>query len=362
MQLTGEVPLIRSDEEREAERLKIYALLVEETPQSVIVDKTGIEKSRVSRITAELLKNEFLEVKVHGKPILYRKGKNGNILDKALLQRQVAVNSSGVTKVAPIRPPNVTRVHHLKYRLNVIRKGDVESFKQTVNGNEITRPLFTHARKPYRGTQRYDGKVPYNDTFVTVELEESSNRTSIYICPPAMDMTSDEIREGKHKQQAVKVCTDIAAFLQSNAGWQFGLPEETDWKVHYGCDTPQVMKGLTDRITMHSTDHKAMLSDSEGRHEMEFTDSTQAAVWLELPGEVIRLKGSIREIAEGIREINDVLQEVKTALESTTQINAITTEVMARDAIQKVKLRKADAKNEVEATTASLPYEGVAYQ
>jgi hypothetical protein len=175
---------------------------------------------------------------------------------------------------------------------------------------------------------------------------------------------SDEIRARKHEQVAVKVCTDIAAYIQAKAGWRLGLPEKTNWKVHYGCDTPQVMRGIADRVCQTSKDKKVMLSDSEGRAEMEMLDdSTQAAVWLELPGEVIKLKGSIREIAEGMKEINDVLQEVKTALKTTTEISGILTAQEAKKVIEDVKAKHRNPKTaeDTEPAQASLNYDGVMF-
>jgi hypothetical protein len=353
---------LNAREARDAQRLKVYALLVEGIPQSVVVQRTGFPKCNISKIASELLKDKIIEVKVQGKPIIYTKGKNGNILDKQILQRQVSVNASGVTQVSTGPKPKTTRVHHKKYRMNVVKVGEIDTFTDTINGQVVRRPFLVHHGTKYRNTCLHRGKVQYGDEFVTVEWMEGKNGTStFFVYPPPMDLTSVELKAHKHDEIAIRICTEIAASIQAKAGWKFGLIEETQWKTHYGCDTPEVMRGLADKMAMRSKDGKMMLSDSDGRVEAEaLNDPELAAIWLELPGEVIKLRGNFLEIAEGIRQINDVLQEVKSALETSTEISGILTSQQAQDVIQRVKKVKQETAAPQDVATAS--YDGVMYQ
>ena len=175
-----------------------------------------------------------------------------------------------------------------------------------------------------------------------------------------MDLTADELRAHKDEGIAIQDVTAIAAYIQEKAKWKLGLPEDTLWKPHYGCDTPEVMKRLADRMGMKTKDGKAMLLDSDGRYEAEFFDAERSAIWLELPGEVIKLKGNFLEIVEGIRQINDVLQEVKTSLQTTTEIEGILASRPAQEVIERVKrLKKDQAAPEAVARSES---DGVMYQ
>ena len=167
--------------DREAEKLKVYSLLVEGLPQSVVITRTGFNKTNVCRMTSELLIDEAIEIKVNGKPIIYQKGKNGNILDRQVLQRQVSVNALGVTQISYGTRPKTTRVHHKKYRFSVIRVGDIDVIKDTINGQIVSRPFLTHHGKLYHNTRHHEGKVQYKDQFVTVEWHEGKERSVLVL-------------------------------------------------------------------------------------------------------------------------------------------------------------------------------------
>lgn len=333
--------------------LRIYGLLAEGKAQSAVCSATGIEKSKVSRSAQKLLKGRYIAVATKGKPIFYKKAENGPYLDKLILERNVAINARGVTQVAPSAHEIPTAlIHHLKYKFNVIAPGDLEHLLDEVKGQKVMRP-FLKQYQNYRNVQRYKGQVPYCDKWVTVEYEVTPKAKTLYVYPPEMQVTADDLRSKSWERVAETVCMKIGAFIQSKGKWKLGLPELTDWQKHIGVPT-EAVRGFAEHIFLQTKDKKGWLSNSAGVPETEYSDEEYAAIQLELPGEVFKLKGTVKEITQALQEMTTALLQVKDAMEATVQVNGLLVKNEAKATLDKAK--------EVPQDPAVTSYDGVMYQ
>lgn len=335
------------------EELRIYGLLAEGKAQSAVSTITGIEKSKVSRVANKLVKNRYIVVATSGKPIFYKKAENGPYLDKLILERNVAINARGVTQVAPSTVEIPTALlHHLKYKFNVITQGDLDYLMDKVQGQEVKRPFLTKYFD-HRNIKRWKGQVPYCDKWVSVEYEVTPKAQTFYVYPPEMEVTADDLRSKSWEKGAEKVCMDIAGFISSRGKWQLGLPELTNWQKHIGVPTESV-RGFAEHIFLQTQDKVGWLSNSNGVPETEYSDEEYAAVQLELPGEVIKLKGTVKEITQALQEMTTALLQVKEAMEATVQVNGLLVKNEAKATLDKAKDAPQDP--------AVAAYDGVMYQ
>ena len=74
------------------------------------------------------------------------------------------------------------------------------------------------------------------------------------------------------------MATDIYDFLERSHGWKYSsevMP--TNWDVHIAVEEPN-LKGLTDKITVHSDDKKLYTRNSDKKSEMEASGSEAVTV------------------------------------------------------------------------------------
>lgn len=290
----------------------------------------GLTRPRVCNLTHELEAGGYVK-KIQGrsKPYFYEKGPNGNHLDILLVNPRNEVYARGVTQVSQnYARVDLAKVHHLKYRAKVLRVGDMQFLRSYYNR---------------RNVQRFKGQIPYYEHFISIEYEETPNQQNFYVFPPEMDLTSKEL--GDYEVKAAAVCQDILNGLSKKAGWQFGLPEKTNWETHIAIESPALVGGLAGKYFMESKDGTAFLSNSEGRDELEFKSQgqndekaiRQAKIMLELPGQVIEISTKLSELEGTLEQIIRVLSLQTTGLEKLAEINGKIVEKEIKTAIEAVK-------------------------
>ena len=324
-------------------RLKIYGLLVEGRAQSSICGLLGLTRQRVSSITLELEAGGYVK-KIPGRtrPCFYEKGPRAGELDALLVNPRNEVYARGVTDVAKkYARVETAKVHHLKYRAKVLRVGDMQFLRSYYNR---------------RNVQRFKGKIPYYEHFISVEYEETPNQQNFYVYPPQMDLTEAEL--GDYETKAAAVCQDILNGISKKAGWKFGLPEKTNWETHIAIESPALVGGLAGKYFMESKDGTAFLSNSEGRDELEFKSQgqndekaiRQAKIMLELPGQVIEISTKLEELEATLEHVVRILQLQTTGLAKIAEIDGKLVEKTAKDTIAKVK----EVEETAEAAKASI--------
>lgn len=307
-------------------RLRVYSLFVEGRAASTISQITGIDEGNVSRIKDDLVREGFLvHIKKTKRPKLYEKGPRGPELDAMIVDGKLSSYARGVTpatvavtKKSAYAP--TARVHHLKYKLKVNQEGEAP---------------FLHQYFDRRNVKRYKGQIPYRGTFVSVELERTPSKLTMYIYPPEMDLTADELDHYEDKAEAVVM--EISNYMSKHLGWKFGLPELTNWQHHIGIDSPASMGQLAGKYCMTSDDGSATLSNSEGRDEMEFQGPKApklAKVWLELPGKVMMIETTLNGLADDLKQLTDCMVQAKNAMIEMAQIHGI---VAKQDAVDIAK-------------------------
>lgn len=305
---------LRTDESS----LRIYGLLADGIAQTKVAGLTGYESSNISRTASKLCRDGFLICQnPKGKPKIYKKGPRGLELDKLITSSKLQVYTRGVTDVAKnYARVGTGRVHHLCYKLLVLHEGDLKYYK-------------VGAR--YRNIQRSKAQIPYKDKFVTAILERSfkdGGRTWLYIFPPDMDMTAEQLPQ--YEKMAYETVNEIRNGLMKKAGWNLGIPEETNWKVHLGVDNPRLMAGIAEKYHLTSKDGIVETSDSEGRSEVEVKDLKSnvqyGQILVELPGEVIALKTTTAAILEILNVIKDGMEKIAEIqeIELKTKVKGIT--------------------------------------
>ncbi len=173
---------LRNDEAR----LRIYALLAEHNSQAKVIEITRMDKGQVSRIASDLVSEGYLiHVKGTNRPKFYEEGLKGPELDKVIVDSKLIVYTRGVNGVkhisAKYREVATGKVHHKKYKMQVLKEGELKFYKI---GNK------------YRNIQRCYAQVPYKDWFIEIELERSfkeGGRTMMYIYAPKLDLTAEQL-------------------------------------------------------------------------------------------------------------------------------------------------------------------------
>lgn len=282
--------------------MRLYAILVEGKTQSFFAQATGMNKSQVSRLTKQLVdKGYLIRPKKRTRCIIYRKGPKGPILDQLILARSLSQDATGVTPSIVIVSPNyatvpTARVHHLNYRMKVIKVGKDLKLKAHNKGE--------------KGVWRYSGKLPYYGDFVTVMHEVSAKQNWLYIHPPAMDLPRNEL--DRYDDRARGIVLDIRKTLMRQYEWVLGEVEDTNWSPHFGIDSSSPMGQYVSKYRMTSDDGIATTSSSDGREEMEFQgrDGLEyTKTWLELPGTVMRHERDLKELRESMKQIVGTLHE-----------------------------------------------------
>jgi DNA-binding transcriptional ArsR family regulator len=307
-------------------RLKVYALLAEGKCQARVAELLDLKRPTVSEHAKALEAGNFIK-RIPGKekPVLYEKGPRGPELDMLYVRSSEQINARGVTQCSEhLAKVPTANVHHLKFRLNVLKEGDSQ---------------FIYKRgRQYRNVQRSWGQVPYQDKFVTVELEQSfasGGRTTLYIYPPEMDLTADELPH--YEEISAKACMEISGYMQKNMSWKLGIPELTDWQRHIGIDNPALMKGVAEKYFMKSKDGKVWTSNSDGRSEEETDSIEHAQILLDLPGEVLTIKTTMVDLVEDLKLIVEALSLSKDGMERVAVINGIELKSKAKEALERLK-------------------------
>ncbi len=174
--------------------------------------------------------------------------------------------------------------------------------------------------------------MPYNDEWVTVELETTPSAQFIYVYPPQMDLTADELDHYEDKAQAVVQA--ILNYMSKNLGWSFGLPELTNWQHHIGFDSPAPMGQYAEKYCIKSDDGSVVTSNSDGRSEIEFQGKkapVYAKVWLELPGKVMSLETTISALTDDLKALAECMTQAKNAMTDMAQIHGIIAKEQAQD-------------------------------
>ncbi|MDW5563929.1 MAG: winged helix-turn-helix domain-containing protein [Methanomassiliicoccus sp.] len=307
-------------------RLKIYAHLAEGKCQASVAKLLDLKRSTVSEHAKALEEGNFIK-RIPGKekPVLYEKGPRGPELDILYVRSSEQINARGVTQCSEnLAKVPTANVHHLKFRLNVVKEGD-------------TQFIYKRGRR-YRNIERSWGQVPYQNKFVTVELEQSfapGGLTTLYIYPPEMDLTADELP--RYEEIAALACMEISGFMQKNMGWKLGIPELTDWQRHIGIDNPALMKGVAEKYFMKSKDGKVWTSNSGGRSEEETDSIEHAQILLDLPGEVLTIKTTMVDLVEDLKLIVEALSLSKDGMERVAVINGIELKAKAKEALDKLQ-------------------------
>ncbi len=342
------MPGRRKDAELER---RVYALLVEGKTQSSVAAILKVAKQTVNSCTGRLVKAGYLlEVKGATREKLYEKGPKAGELDAAYFSFSDESYARGVTP-APILGQSQTpvsdgkktaRVHHGLLRLNVVTEGDVEQILEKNNGSAIRRP-FLRQYQDRRGVQRYTGQLPYNDGWVTVGYERSSKRRTFYIYPPQLDLTADEL--DSYEKRWISISMELSNYLQKHAGWQFGIPELTNWQTHIGIDCPALMDGISDKLFVESEDRQTWTSNSEGRSEIETNTIDRARVILEMPRNIVQLETNVA----GLYRVLELLTASVTKMaESTGQLAKVNELTLGRellDALSRLEAQLSELKN-----------------
>jgi hypothetical protein len=323
-------------------RRKVYALLIEGKSQSSIAKTLGLSKASISDHALRLVKQEAISpIPGTRNPILYEKGPRGGELDALILGASKEVSKEfyarGVNpapkNAAPLTEVKTAKVHHLKFRAEVIKEGDTQFLK----------PYFDR-----RGVTRSKGRVEWNGKKIAVEHETTAKLNRFYVHAPEMDLTADELES--YEDRAAHVAQDILNHISKVHGWRFGFPELTNWQHHIAVESPATVGGLAEKFYMKSEDGKSWLSNSQGRPEHEFSDVEQAKIMLELPGEVLELRTTIKELHTDLAALVEVLTTAKTAIQQVAEIESIFVKSKAAETVTKVKM----AEEQAEAVKAAL--------
>ena len=239
-----------------------------------------------------------------------------------------------------------------------MKAGSIESLPDNIKGKNITRPFLTERKGPYRGNvYRTYGQVPYFEAFLTVFYETTpAHNDHLYIFAPEIVLSPEQWSTKRWKQMALQAVSEIVAFISEHGGWDLGPIEPTDWQKHFAIDDPAMMKGFASHLFMKSEDGKAWTSNSNGHSEFETSEEEYVNVELNIPGEIIKIKGTIKEIAEAFQETALALYEILEVQRIDTQIKAEEARGKANATIDKSKVQNQDV------SVAANDYDGVMFQ
>lgn len=344
-------------------RERIYGLLISGKCKARVAALLDIPASAV-QYHARKLEDENYIKRISGSknPILYEKGPRGGELDKVIKDLNIQINATGVNSHAKnVKSAPTARVHHGKVKLNVIKAGDIEHISIKENGTSRQIPFLKHYFEN-NNVQKWKGKIPYNEHWVSVEYEETPNKATFYIYPPPMDLTEEELPEYEHIW--IRIAQGVANYLQKHASWRFGIPECTNWKPHFGIDDPALFKNISDQIYVQTPDGTAWTSGSEGRSEKEFSEVEKAMFHLTIDDKVISLQSTVNEIIEGMEQIVRALKLSQEAARYSTEINGLMVKQQAEETLEEVRKRKKDEDQEenAEAELRRDPRDEVMYQ
>jgi len=302
-------------------RIKIYQMALEGKSQIQISLILNIKKPTVSGHIKELLSEKFLEEDNTKKQFIqvdttkrvatktYRRGANSNILD-SIIQKIDSLRVSPLKSTAGSQNPDVTavpsskgskvpkkgsgyqvevfNVHHVAYIRKIEKQGDSQFFYDPIELKNNVLQYVGHIEATavsYRKTRDALGYVPRKkERDIIVSLFESVKevngaevrKSKLLIHIPTIYLTENQL--DSYKEITRIMATDIYDFLERSHGWKYSsevMP--TNWDVHIAVEEPN-LKGLTDKITVHSDDKKLYTSNSDKKSEMEASGSEAVTV------------------------------------------------------------------------------------
>ena len=314
-------------------RRKVYALLIGGRTAGSIARLLNIKPATISYHVSQLLASGYIVKDCHGsvssrrggKVAFYRKGPESALLDALIgdsVRGLTESDGSGVTS-PPIqlegdKPGDkvvipTANVHHFKLKLRVIKRGDLEVILEQQDDGTMKAVPFLKLYFDYHNVRRWKGGLAYEGGRVAIELEETPTQETLYIYPPAVELTVQQIEEGQDSRRPVEVCVKIAHYLEAKGGWKLGTPQETDWQVHYGIDDPVGMGRIAQKYFFQTADKRAWTSNSDGKEEYETSDPLLAQLKLTLPDRVINLDfrvnqlfSTVETLAAAVHNIADI--------------------------------------------------------
>jgi hypothetical protein len=298
--------------------LRIYGLAIEKVPQAIIAKTLSISTSKVSRTISKLRGEDYLREEIDKGVKIYKKGEKSKILDRLIANRQLQIDARSVMPIAPNADQNLIIVHHLLYRLSVVKEGALDRIVEVDDKGREVPHRFLQPESKYHNREVFKGQVPYADEWVTVKYERTAKRRYLYVYIPEIRQTPEEVRAKKWDEMAKTVCMDISKYVQRWGGWQLGLPEIVEkWKPHFAFRS-QVFKNFSDLMFTKSQDGQVWLSDSEGTTELEASDPEIGALLVELPGQVIRISMDMKEVKTALMAMSDAIMASRKLNEELT--------------------------------------------
>lgn len=295
---------------------KVFIHLRMGKAQAQAAQDIGITRGAVSRITRKLVADGYLTKETTVKPYLYGQGPRASELDaiavfaekKVSASNDVAVYGTGVTTTSPTTSRVHTgRVHHCKVRWRVSKIGDKERINYH-DGNVVYELPFLD-KVPYlkrRGVSRTKGRLNTPIGEVSVELEETADKTHFYAHIPEIDLPEEDITNGRWKDLCDAKGQEIGNFIQKWGGWKFGLMELCpNWKPEFGFHDPRLFREAISNYTARNAKGDVWFSGSEGRAELETNRPEYASIMVDVPGSMYELKMQIRELNEMIHMLVD---------------------------------------------------------
>jgi len=302
---------------------RVYKLLREGCAQSQVVQTTRLPKGTVSRIASKLVERGFLIRITDVQPYLYGEGARSKELDLLIASESVSTSSSDevsryATSVKQVPPRNrsvaTVRAHHVKVRFLVEKIGDMEYLQIREDGNLIKLPFLEP--RPYlnrRNVSRRKGKILVNAETFSVELEETSGHTYLYLHLPELNLTVEQLDEWEELYAAK--AQQVANFIQKWGHWRFGLMEFcARWKPHFATEDPRILQQIVGKATAKSSTGHTWLSDSEGRRELETDTPRIATAIVQLPEKVVQMEVRIDHLIK-ILEMIVKAQELEAQIE-----------------------------------------------
>lgn len=307
--------------------VRIYGRLVEGRSQAEIVTAFGLDKSKVNRVVKKLINNGYLIEKSIKPPKTYEKGPNGPLLDARLSRPGFSgdshINDPGVTDFSPspvtlnpaVEPSlDLTLVHHLRYRAQVLSEGDLEFLIEDPAGKRFKHP-FLRKDKPIRGQDQYNGELEYDQgKVVGVGYQrpfKSTNPSWIYFYPPNFQMTYEECDSRKWEIIGMTYAQEVYERMVSWGKWELGqIARDISWKPHFGVHKPE-LKGYADRMTMSSKSGAVHVSNSDGRTELEVEGGENThllRMMVEGPEAIYQMECRLTDAERGLVKISEIIK------------------------------------------------------
>lgn len=269
-------------------KTSIYKLLCHGFAQSKIVDILHIDKAYVSRITNELLRENYVYcANSKGNPKLYKP------TDKPLLLADSSVDKKrggrNTTSYGVVRVHSISR----SYLLERPPKLPVKWDKEWVNN----------------GTTFYQLQKVEDVGLVTVRLIKYSNGGpfgKLIVWMPERYLSYEQL--DNHKRILESYCQVVANWFMRNFHCQLGLPEPYQKPEFAFPEDPEFVHLAKDKNL--KSEH-CWVDSSEGSPEWETDDVKLAKIRLELPERVLRLETTVDRIADSVDRLLDIFDSPK---------------------------------------------------